>query len=99
MGTDYTVPHAAVLAAQLPRDSRCLRAVDPDLAWSDETALLASIHYLLRCVIWQLGGGKGDMPRPLQTPGEAREMAEQIEAMPSLMEEVADFLHIDIDGG
>ena len=95
MGTDYTVHHAAVLAAQLPRESRCLRAVDADLAWSDETALLASIQYLLRCIVWQLGGGKGETPKPLQTPRELRESAERLEAMPALMDEVAEILHID----
>lgn len=94
MGHGYSVAHAAVLAAQLPRDARCLRELDANLAWSDETTVLASIHFLLRCVIYQLSGGKGEKPKPIRTPGEQKRLAESLEAAESAMEEVADFLGI-----
>lgn len=94
MGSDYSVAHAAVLASQLPRSARCLRTIDPDFAWSDETTVLASIHYLLRCVIYQLSGGKGEKPKPIRTPGDQQRLAQSLEAAETAMQEVAEFLGI-----
>ena len=95
MGDDFTVAHAAVLASQLPREARCLREIDPNLAWSDETAALASIQYLVRCIVWQLGGGKGDKPQPVRTPAQTASLTESLRESERSMAEVAEALGID----
>lgn len=89
MGHGFSVAHACVLASQLPRESRCLSKLNPDLAWSDETAVLLQIEYLIRCLIWSLGGGKGAKPQPVQTPSETADLRTRLEASADLMEEVA----------
>ena len=81
--------HASCLAAQLPRDSRCLAKVNPDMSWSDETAMLTHIEYLLRCLIWSLGGGKGERPKPIESPAERKRLAERFEQAETVMAEVA----------
>ena len=46
MGGSYSISHAAVLAAQLPKDSRTLIALDPASAYCTVTnQLLALIEY------------------------------------------------------
>lgn len=96
MGCGYSVAHAAVLASQLPRQARCLRSINPDLIWSDETTVLASIHYLVRCVIYQLSGGRGERPKPIRTPGEQIKLAESLADAEDAMREVAEFLGIEV---
>lgn len=52
MGSDYTVLHAADLAANLPRDSRCGVADDPLNEWTTELCLLALIEHHLHEWNW-----------------------------------------------
>lgn len=94
MGHGYTVSHAAVLAAQLPRNSRCMAQIDADLVWSDETAALLRVVYLLEILIWQLGGGKTPKPEPIQTPSQTKHLQERLEDAESTMREVAEIIGI-----
>lgn len=96
MGHGYSVAHAAVLASQLPRQARCLRKLNPDFIWSDETTVLTSLHFLLRCVIYQLSGCRGEKPAPIRTPRERMRLAESLAAAESAMDEVAEFLGIKV---
>lgn len=64
-------------------------AMDADLAWSDETLALIHIEYLIRLLMWGLGGGKGEKPKPLQTPSQLQRLKERFEDAESLMQEVA----------
>jgi len=42
----------ADLAAQLPKDARVWRAIDPDLAWSEQEQVLAFIEYWLHQIYY-----------------------------------------------
>ena len=69
--TSPQVDRLATLCAQLPRESRIMRAKSPALEWSDETYLLSRCEYLLRCIQWMLSedGAKGtNRPQPMPTP-------------------------------
>jgi len=82
MGTDYSVAHAAALAAHLPRESACVRAVAPEAAWDDATYLLAAIEYDLRVLAWQNSkdGAKGrNKPRPVQTPADVARVRDKLD--------------------
>lgn len=95
MGTDFTVAHAAVLASQLPRGSRALRALNPDLEWSDEMGVLVRIDYLLQILLHALGGKKGgDKPKPLETPSERLKKQDKFAHIENEMDEIAKTLGI-----
>lgn len=83
-GTETTrsVLRAAILCAQLPKDSRTKRATSPALAWSDEAYLLARCEYMLRVIAWMFSedGSKGtNRPEPMKTPAEIAAATEQVE--------------------
>jgi len=48
----YTLLHAADLAANLPLESRCMRALEPTLEWSMQDRLLAESVNMLRLLVW-----------------------------------------------
>lgn len=52
MGADYTISHAADLAANLPPESRCGVYDDPINAWTLEACLLALVEYHLNSWNW-----------------------------------------------
>lgn len=82
MGIDYSVTHAAALAANLPRESATVRAVVPEAAWSDETYLLSAIEYDLRVLAWQNSkdGSKGrNRPKRPQTPADVERVRGKVE--------------------
>lgn len=82
MGAAYTPAHAAALAAQLPRESRCFRAEAPACEWGDAEYLLASIEYSCRALAWAKtkDAQRGrNVPKPLQTPAERARVASRIE--------------------
>lgn len=88
----------ADLAAQLPRDSRALRALHPELEWSDADYMLWSIEYSLRVLRWQntKDGQKGrNQPRPLPTPRDYARVGAKADATD--MAAIAEALGIDID--
>lgn len=81
MGTDYTVAHAAALAAKMPRESACVREVVPEAAWDDEVYLLAAIEYDLRMLVWQNSkdGAKGrNKPKRPQTPADVERVKRKV---------------------
>ncbi len=88
--TTHGVERLSTLCAQLPRESRLMRATSPALEWSDETYLLARCEYLLRCIQWMLSedGAKGtNRPQPMPTPAQVAEDTRAAEA--------TDFAYID----
>lgn len=77
----YPDDYVASLAAQLPAESRCMRALNPSLEWTLDQYLLAAIEYDLRVLAWQnsADGQKGrNAPKPPQTPARRAEIAERI---------------------
>lgn len=65
---------ARVLASQLPRESRVLRAIEPSLAWGDVERLLASICDNLAFMRYERAVASGarvnGRPRPVRRPGD-----------------------------
>ena len=53
----------AVLAVQLPLSSRTLKRLHPELAWDENTYILALISDQLANIAYGLGGGKGRKPK------------------------------------
>lgn len=95
MGDDFSVAHAAILASQLPRESRVLRLYNQDLEWSDETGVLVRIDYLLQTLIYALSGGKsGTKPEPIPTPSERQHLEDKLTEAENEMAEVAKILGI-----
>ena len=95
MGVDYTMIHAADLAAHLPMESATMRAEAPELEWTMAEYLLASIEYSLRVLRWQNteDGQKGVRhPRPIDTPADFARIARKAEATD--MEYIAEKLGI-----
>lgn len=68
MGSDYTVAHAACLAAYLPPESLLLARRRPEAKWNDSTWVLWNIEKVLRELTWAVSGGKGSRPKPLPYP-------------------------------
>lgn len=52
MGTDYSVLHAADLAAQLPQESRCVAVESQPASWTRSERLLALIEYYAHAWVW-----------------------------------------------
>lgn len=77
MGRSFSVGHAAVLAYQLPDNSRCYVAENADLSWSSETWFLRRIDYVLSCLAYAMSKG-GDKPRPLDTPSVSKEIEKSL---------------------
>lgn len=83
MGGSYTHAHAACLAAQLPRESRCFSAEDPSAQWGDAEYLLAAIEHGVRMLLWSKtkDAAKGrNVPRALQTPADRARVARKLES-------------------
>ena len=62
----------AVLAVQLPLSSRTLKRLHPELAWDENTYILALISDPLANIAYGLGGGKGRKPMPIPRPRHPR---------------------------
>lgn len=77
MGTAYSLNHAAVLAAQLPTESRCYKSEHPEAVWTVGDYLLADVAYGLQVLAWQNSkdGAKGiNRPKRPMTPARRAEM-------------------------
>ena len=73
---------AALLAQQLPRESRLARISNPAAEWGGAERLLHATEYDLRVLAWQAteDGMKGRRPpKPLQTPEDGARMRDSIE--------------------
>lgn len=80
MGVDYSYAHAAVLVSQLPSNSRVCKFINPDAEWTEETALLASIDYSLRWLMWsRTKDAQHDRNHPelVKTPSERKAARER----------------------
>lgn len=72
---------AALLARQLPRESRFARIANAAAEWGDAERLLHAIEYDLRVLAWQAteDGIKGRKPpKPLPTPEDGARMRDSI---------------------
>lgn len=81
--TTDEVLRLAALCAQLPRESRLMRALSPALEWSDEAYKLAELDYHVRHLIWMLSedGAKGvNRPSLPVTPATVSSDTAQLEA-------------------
>ena len=58
----------AVLTVQLPMSSRTLKRLHPELAWDEQTYVLALIADRLANIAYGLSGGKGKKPKPIPRP-------------------------------
>lgn len=75
MGEEYSHAHAACLATQLPKGSRCRAAEDPHDEWDEKTWMLWRIERNTNLARWGLGvryEGEED-PRPAPYPGQERD--------------------------
>lgn len=59
---------AVALASQLPARSRLVTSMHPELAWDEQTYILAGVHDTLANIAHGLGGGKGAKPKPIPRP-------------------------------
>lgn len=78
----FSLRHAAVLASQLPRDSRALSAAHPDFIWSDEMYMLSRIEHLCRVLLWTKSKDaehKRNFPEPNDTPAKFKAMRDRLE--------------------
>lgn len=82
IGKTFSVMHAAVLATQLPTNSRTFAKEWPEMTWSEDTYLLSRLEHLMRIQIWSQSkdAQKGrNFPEPLDTPGKTKRMQERLE--------------------
>lgn len=99
MGVDYSVSHAADLAAMLPHDSRSFVAERPDLEWTNTEWLLWSIEYSLRVLRWQPtkdGQADRNRPKPLPTPADRARIQAKVDATD--MDYIAEQLGLNLGG-
>ena len=71
MGIEYSIAHAADLAANLPPQSRCMCALEPALEWDRKDYLLAEAVNMLRLFVWMQtkDGHKGrNRPKMVEPP-------------------------------
>lgn len=68
IGGEIRVLRAADLAAMLPQESRCMRALDPDAIWDTASVVVAMADYRLQQILYSLSGGKAKdgskLPKP-----------------------------------
>lgn len=75
---------AASLAAQLPADSRVLRAINPELAWGSLEHLLIAVEHDLRVIQWMFADHKKHtipFPEPIQFNAQSKDANSDIEVM------------------
>ena len=59
----------ALFVRHLPHDSALARELDPQMLWSMEAHMLATISDQISLLMYGLGGAKGAKPRPIDRPG------------------------------
>jgi hypothetical protein len=71
MGIDYSVPHAACLVSQLPRESRVMRSINPAFEWGTCEYMLAEVLDRLAIISWQWSSDDSiPKPTPMRRPGQ-----------------------------
>jgi hypothetical protein len=79
MGVDYSIAHAACLAAQLPPGARIWRGT-PD-EWDANTYLLVRIEHALRVIAWQStedAQKRRNYPKPIDTPASRAQLEQKV---------------------
>ena len=72
MGDEYSHAHAACLAAQLPKGSRCRAHDDPHDGWTDSEWVFWRIERNLSLLRWNFIKYDGEkQPMPMPYPGQA----------------------------
>lgn len=80
-GVSISLRRAAALAAQLPKQSRCLAYEDPDFTWDDLTYFVSNIEYLLRIQNYSYSKDAKygtHKPKPNLKPSERKSYEEKI---------------------
>ena len=88
----------ADLAAQLPIESRSIRALKPELAWTHQEWLMWSLEYHVRVLTWQNteNGRKGrSKPQPLPNPVDRARVVDKVNATD--MAYIAEQLNIELN--
>lgn len=100
MGVDYSLFHAADLAAMLPQDSRCGIAEDPANEWTLDRQLLALIEYYEHSWVWaHTKDAKRKANRPkLRVPQPKREPDAELMTVDELGEFIGGLIN-ESDGG
>lgn len=98
---DETTPdvlRAAILAYQLPKDSRTWTAIVPALAHDESRQILRRIEYNQRAYAWAQADKKkrGPEPEPMTLSGEDELKEEQARREKKDQESVAEFLGINL---
>ena len=93
---DFGALEAADLAANLPRESASMRALDPSAAWGDAEYLLWSIEFSLRVIRYGLAGCEGQPPEPLPRPAGAADFGDV--PTEAEMAAVAEVLGLSLEG-
>lgn len=92
-GNDTTreTKRAAILAAQLPEDSRTIRAI-AGTTWSTSDYLLRNIEHAARIILWRDSDPKkrGEFPAPIPAPNETRKAETDAERAKNLARLVAE---------
>lgn len=63
MGEDYTLLHAADLAAMLPHDARCIQKENPITGWGKTDELIAMVELRLSEILYLLSNFGNDKPK------------------------------------
>lgn len=94
MGCDYSVDHAAALAANLPPESRCGIASNPLNAWTPQMCLLALIEHRLNIWNWwHTDDGRAGTNKPeILVPFERADEADPYAPVAMGVDEMMDFV-------
>lgn len=82
IGGNLSVRHAALLAAHLPPESRCLSILNPDFGWSKEMHLMTKMEHEMRVLLWQQSQSKNNrtpFPKPIDPPSKVVRIQRQLE--------------------
>lgn len=92
LGSSLSVLHAAALCAELPSNSRIIKAINPKAAWDEEKRLLALIEYWVHLNVWAKSKdakSKRNKPKIIEPKG--KEKQKDIAAVSS--EKLDEILH------
>lgn len=90
--TTDEILRAGVLLSQLPMQARTVAVEYPDASWSLEAQILRRVDYDLRAILYALGDGKGEKPKPIELPSERAKHDEIIDETLLNKEEVDEIL-------
>ena len=92
MGDSFSIPHAASLCIELPRESRTLKALGVSKGLSEESEILSLIEYWCHVAVWQKtkDGEKGrNKPKPiLKETNNSNKKENKIDFIPRACEEL-----------